>query len=334
MKMLMFDFRDSEISYFNKYDLTDFEIEFIKEPLNEMSVLTEKQLCETDIVSVYITSSVTEKVIKKFKNLRIISTRSTRYGHIDLKYCTQNNIAVFNVNEYGENAAAQYTFLLVLSIIRKLIPSYTDMQRGLINHEKYEGKELENLTIGIVGCNKTGRSVAKIANNFGMKINVCDYKKDNEIFPFTNYCSFDELLQESDVITLHLPYTSETHHIINEDALKKIKKGAVLINISRGELVDVIALYNSLAEGHIGGAALDSIECDKIVVNSLPIDTESEHSACITKALAVQKLLGMPNVIITPHIAYNTRETNENILSSMFNSLRDFTKGLHTNQLR
>ena len=330
--MLMFDFRDSEKEFFNTHEFKDFEIEFIKEPLNEMSVLTEKQLSETDIISVFITSDVTENIIKKFKNLRIISTRSTGFNHIDTRYCTQNNIAVFNVGEYGQTSVAQYTFMLILALVRKLIPAYLDVQKNLTAHESYEGRNLESLSIGILGCGAIGSSVAKIANFFGMKIYACSYEKNPDISNFTTYCSFDELIKNSDILTLHLPYNSETYHIINDDVLKKMKKNAFVINTSRGELIDIIALYNNLISGQIGGAALDVTECDNVAMNELPIN--AGYSKCLTKALAVQKLLGMQNVIITPHIAYNTKESVEKLLSVTFNNIRDFSKGLHTNQLR
>ena len=145
MKMLFFDFRESEKEFFNNNNLTDFDIEFIKEPLNELSVLSEEQLEQTDVISVFISSNVTENVIKKFKNLRIITTRSTGYNHIDLKYCTQKNIAVFNVANYGESSVAQFTFMLILSLVRNLIPAYIDIQRSMVNHPSYEGRDINKL---------------------------------------------------------------------------------------------------------------------------------------------------------------------------------------------
>ena len=332
--MLMFDFRDSEKEYFKKNKLPDFDIEFIKEPLNEMSILNDKQLNETDVISVFITSELTDSVIKKFKNLRIISTRSTGYNHIDLKYCTQNNIAVFNVGEYGARSVAQYTFMLILALIRKLIPAYMSTQNNMISHELLEGRNLENLTIGILGGGAIGSSVAKIANFFGMSILICSYEKNPEISTFAKYVSKEEIFEKSDIISLHLPYKSETYHIINESSFEKMKDGVFIINTARGELADIVALYNNIVSGKISGAALDVIECDNIAVNSSPLNFEGENSQCTAKALAVHKLLGMNNVIITPHIAYNTKESVDTILNTTFNNIRDFSKGMHTNQLK
>ena len=334
MKMLMFDFRDSEKEFFQKHELKDFEIEFIKEPLNELSNLTDKQLEETDVISVFITSDVTEKVIKQFRNLRIISTRSTGYNHIDVKYCIQNNIAVFNVNQYGESSVAEFTFMLILALVRKLIPAYLSTQNNLVSHENFEGQNLKSLSIGIIGCGTIGSSVAKIANFFGMKVYAYSYEKNNEISHFCEYCELDKLIKNSDIVTLHLPYTNETYHIINDKTIKNMKKGAILINTARGELVDIIALHNNLVSGDLGGAALDTVECENIAINNIPININENNSKCITKTLALEKLMGMDNVIITPHIAYNTKESVNTLLNTTFNNLRDYSKGLHTNQVR
>ena len=132
--MLMFDFRESEKDFFEQNKFSDIDITFISEPLNELSVLTEEQLCETDVISVFITSKVCENVIKKFKNLRVIATRSTGYNHIDVKHCSQNNIAVFNVEEYGQTSVAQFTMTLIMALVRNLFPAYLDIQRNFLDY--------------------------------------------------------------------------------------------------------------------------------------------------------------------------------------------------------
>lgn len=332
MKMLLFDFRKSEREFFEKTELSDFEIEFIKEPLNEISNLTEEQIEDTDIISVFITSSVTQNVIKKFKNLRMIVTRSTGYNHIDIEYCLKNNIAVFNAGSYGEISVAQYTFMLILALVRKFIPAYVDTQRNIINYEKYEGNNLENLSLGILGGGAIGSAVAKIANFFNMKVYVCSLEKNPEVSSFAEYVNIEELLKKSDILTLHIPYTTENYHLINEESFKKMKDGSFIVNTSRGELLDVVALYNNMLSGKIAGAALDVLECEHLTAHDIPIKDDDEQ--CLSIAYVTQKLLGMNNLIITPHIAYNTTESVNRILSSGFNSVRDYLKGLHTNQIR
>lgn len=335
MKMLMFDFRESEKTFFERNEFKDIDITFISEPLNEMSILSEEQLQDTDVISVFITSNITENVIKKFKNLRIIATRSTGYNHIDVKYCSQNNIAVFNVEEYGQTSVAQFTITLMLALIRNLFPAYFDTQRNIINHPDYEGRNLNKLTLGIIGCGAIGSAVAKIGNFFDMKILVCSHAKRTDVSSFAEYVTMDEVLSNSDIITLHLPYTSENYHIIGENEFKKMKDGTYIINTARGELIDIVALYENLVSGKIKGAALDVFECEHLALNQEIVTEEIRdyEPRCMTSAYIFQKLLGMENVIVTPHIAYNTQESVDTLLETTFNNIRDFSKGMHSNQV-
>lgn len=335
MKMLMFDFRESERKFFNNNDFPDFDITFIKEPLNEMSELTQEQYDETDIISVFISSNLCPEVLSRFKNLRVIATRSTGYNHIDVKHCSQNNIAVFNVEEYGQTSVAQYTFALILALVRNLFPAYLDIQRNYVNHADYEGRDLDNLTIGIVGCGAIGSAVAKIADFFNMKVLVHSIVKRQEVNSFVEYVTLDELLERSDIVSLHLPYTAENYHMFGEKEFSKMKNGAYFINTARGELIDIVALYENLLSGKLKGAALDVLECEYLALSpdNIVEDIKSQKSNCVASALITQKLLGMSNVIITPHIAYNTQESVEKLLDTTFNNIRDYHKGFRNNQV-
>jgi len=335
MKMLMFDFRDSEKKFFKNNEFPDFDITFIPEPLNEMSKLTREQYEETDVISVFISSNLTEDVLSKFKNLRVVATRSTGYNHIDVKYCSQHNIAVFNVEEYGQTSVAQFTFGLILALVRNLFPAYLDIQRNYVNHANYEGRNLNKMTLGIIGCGSIGSVVAKIANSFNMKVLIHSYAKRNDISSFADYVSLEELLKISDIITLHLPYTSENYHMIGEEEFALMKDGAYFVNTARGELIDILALYESLLNGKLRGAALDVLECEYLALNPENVieEIKTYDARCVASALITQKLLGMPNVIITPHIAYNTEESVETLLETTFNNIRDFHKGFRNNQV-
>lgn len=335
MKMLMFDYRESEEEFFKHNQFSDIDITFIKEPLNEMSNLSEEQLSETDVISIFITSNLCENVLKKFKNLRIIATRSTGYNHIDVKYCSQNNIAVFNVEEYGQTSVAQYTFALILALVRNLFPAYYDIQKNIINHPDYEGRDLDKLTLGIIGCGSIGSSVAKIANSFGMNVLVHSYAKRNDVSEFAEYTTLEYVLRNSDIITLHLPYSTEVYHMLGENEFNMIKDGAYIVNTARGELINNVVLYENLISGKIKGAALDVFECEHIAIHSQNIidEIKDANSKCVTSALVMQKLLGMENVIVTPHIAYNTQESIDTLLKTTFNNIRDYSKGLHSNRV-
>lgn len=334
MKMIIFDFRESEREFFEKNDFKDFDITFVKEPLNEMSQLTDEQLTETDVISVFISSSLTAEVISKFKNLRIIATRSTGYNHIDVKYCSQYNIAVFNVEQYGQNSVAQFTIGLMIAIVRNILPAYFGMQKSLVNHADYEGRSLEKMTLGIIGGGAIGSGVAKIAKAIGMRVIVYSYKKAEILNEVVDFVELDELLALSDVVSLHIPLNNETYHFIGENEFNKMKDGVYLINTARGELIDTVQLYENLMNGKIKGAALDVFECEKTTFSGdiLP-EIKGSNSKCLTSALVIEKLLGCPNVILTPHIAYNTKEAIETLLETSFNNIKDYAKGLNTNRV-
>ncbi|MBE7711115.1 MAG: lactate dehydrogenase [Cyanobacteria bacterium SIG31] len=333
MKMLIFDFRDSEREFFEKNDFTDFELTFIKEPLNSMTQLTEEQWKETDVISTFINSSVTADIINKFKNLRIITTRSTGYDHIDLKCCINNNIAVFNVDQYGQKAVAEYTLGMMIALVRNIMPAYLDVQKNIINHPDYEGRNLCSMTLGVIGCGAIGEAVAKLALSFGMKVLVTSYARCNDVDALVEYVSLEDLLKKSDIISLHIPYTKETHHFLGEKEFKQMKDGVYIINTARGELIDGIVLYENLISGKVYGAALDVLECEQVSLTGDISNIKHSDTACVASALITQKLLALKNVIITPHIAYNTKEAVEALLETTFNNIRDFVKGEHSKRL-
>lgn len=335
MKMLMFDFRDTEKEFFDNNKLVDFDLSFIGEPLNADYKLTEEQKLETDIISVFRSSNLTDKVLKQFKNLRIIATRSYGYGHIDLDYCIEHNIAVLNVEQYGEEAVAQYAIALIIVLVRNMLPAILDMKGHKINYKHYEGKKLNNLTLGIVGCGKIGSAVAKIANYFGMRVLIHSYMQNPELDSFCDFVSLDELLSESDVISLHLLYTGDNYHLIGKEEFEKMKDGVVFVNTARGELLDIKALYDNLVKGKVKAAALDVLECEFISTHPGELSNviKDSESHCVETALVTQKLFNMDNVIITPHIAYNTHESVNYLLTKTFNNIRDYIKGVNTNRV-
>ncbi len=333
MKMIIFDFRESERDFFNRNDFKDFDITFINEPLNSLTQLTEEQWNETDIISVFISSSVTQDVIDRFKNLRIIATRSTGYNHIDIKCCEGKNIAVFNVEQYGQKAVAEYTLGMILTLVRNILPAYLDVQKNQVHHPDYEGRNLCSMRLGIIGCGAIGEAVAKLALSFGMEVLITSYSKCKEIDEHVRYVQLDDLLKESDIITLHIPYTEESHHFLDENEFKKMKDGVYIINTARGELINSIVLYENLVSGKVKGAALDVLECEHVALTGDLSHIKNSDTVCVASALITQKLLGLKNVIITPHIAYNSKEAIETLLTTTFNNIRDFLKGEHSHRL-
>ncbi len=335
MKMLMFDFRDSEKEYFDINIPNDLEIDFIPEPLDEDTVLTDEQKNETVILSVFINSNLTPEVLSQFKNLQIIATRSTGYNHINLEYCRNNNIAVINAPYYGKTSVAQYTIGMILMLTRNVLLAANDIKNRHIDYQKYEGVNLSGLTLGVIGTGSIGGAVCKLANKFDMKIYAHDIKINDEIKDFVEYVDFNELISKSDIITLHIPYILEFYHMLSDKEFKQMKDGVYIINTSRGELIDTGALYENIRNGKIKGAALDVLECEYINYEQDEITNvvKTASETCLENVIITDKLMQFDNVIITPHIAYNTKESVINILNSIFTSIKNHFNGEHTNRI-
>lgn len=335
MKMLMFDFRESEKEYFKTNTPNDIEIEFIEGPLNEDTELTDSQKTETSIISVFISSELSEKVISQFRNLQIIATRSTGFNHINIEYCRKNNIAVINVPDYGKNSVAQYTIGMILSLTRNVFIASNDIRNRQINYPKYEGKGLHELSLGVIGTGSIGSAVCELANKFDMKIYAHDIKINDHLKEFVEYVDFETLIKNSDIITLHVPYIVEFYHMISDSEINKMKDGAYLINTSRGELVNTSAIYNGLMSGKLKGVALDVLECEHLNYETKEL-TDAVSKApenCLENVIITDKMMQFDNVIITPHIAYNTNESVINILNSIFLAIKKLYNGEHMNRI-
>ena len=333
MKMLMFDFRDTEKEFFETNELRDFQIKFFKESLTEKTELSEDDYNNTDIISVFTLSQLKSGVLSKFKNLRVIATRSTAYSHIDTEYCINKNIAVLNVENYGSTSVAQYTIGLMFALVRNIFSAYIGIKRNEVNLSEYEGRNLNSLTVGIIGCGAIGSTVAKICKFFGMRVLIYSINKKKELEDSCEFVSFEKLLEESDIISLHIPYTEENYHLISQEEIDKMKDGVILINTARGELIDIKALYENLKNRKIRAVGLDVLECEFSNTMELSEFIDNSDSQCMETALFTQKLLEMKNVIITPHIAYNTTESVNYILKTTINNIRDYMKGMNSNRV-
>lgn len=331
MNILFFDLRESEKQFFKNNQFCDFNIVFKEESLTEKTRLSEEEYENTCILCVYRSSILTENVLKKFKNLRMIATRSHGFTHINLDYCIKNRINVLNVEQYGEDAVAEFALGIIIDLTRKIKTSMFDIREHKINPKNYEGELLNKKTIGIIGCGKVGIKLAEIANFFDMKVLVSSYKEAPQFKTFCNVVPFDKLLKESDIIYLHMPFTTENYQIIGENELNLMKKGVYIVNTSSVELIDLQALYNHLMSGHVSGAGLDILESDYVKGKSKDLGNETMSTKYNYKL--TEKLLDMKNVLITPHLAYNTVEYIDYVLESTFNNIRDNIKGIYTHRV-
>ena len=232
----------------------------------------------------FINSELNDEVINSFKNLRIISTRSTGVDHINKLSVQSKNIAVVNVEGYGSRSVAQYTIGLMIALVRHIIPAARNVMDKKFNCEDFVGRDLSKLTLGVVGTGAIGVGVCKLAQAFNMRILAYDINEKQELINTTDvkYVDFNTLLRESDIITLHLPYTGDNLNMFSSEQFSIMKNTSYLINTSRGELVNTLELYNAISKGAIKGAALDVFE-DEPNVNP--------------------DLLNLDNVTLTPHIA-------------------------------
>lgn len=250
-------------------------------------------------------------VIDQLPKLRLIVTRSTGYNHIDWKHAASKGIPVCNVPGYGSNTVAEFAAGLMLSVSRKIPKAAQRYSQNDYSIDGLEGVDLEGKTIGIVGTGSIGLKMARIVK--GLSMHVCAYdaiedKMSAERIGFA-YVTFEELLQKSDVVSLHLPLNEKTHHIINAQTLSRMKTGAILINTGRGELVDTEALIVALKERRLFGVGLDVIEGERERIYDF----------------------GDLNAVVSTHIGWFTHEAVSRIVTIALNNIRAFLKGVPTN---
>ena len=240
----------------------------------------------------------------------MIATRSTGFDHIDIEECAKRNIRVVNVEQYGKTSISEFTIGLMLLLVRKILPAVRDMRRQDVNASRYIGRDVRNLRMGIIGTGAIGASVCHIAKMLGISLLAFDVVKNNNLEGVVEYVDFETLLKNSDIVSLHIPYNKENHHIISSYELSIMKSGAYVINTARGELLDTMALYDALVSGKLAGCALDVHECEGIVLNvgNTLLNLEHADKSCIQRAVITQRLAELDKVIMTPHIAYNTQD--------------------------
>ena len=220
MKVVFFDLTKEDKIYFEKNLPKNIVGHFYSESFDS-TYIPDNETQDAEAISVFVSGKIDENLLKKFPNLKYIFTRSVGFDHIDINYCNLKNIKIFNAKHYGDNTIAEYTFAILLSVIRNIPSAMLDVKEGKVKQLKYRGLELFGKTLGIIGLGSVGRQVAKIAEAFSMNVICYDIKTNSNY----NFVSLDELLEKSDVITLHAPYSKQTENIIGALAFSKMKKG-------------------------------------------------------------------------------------------------------------
>lgn len=273
------------------------------------------QFKELTALTIKSQSVVNAAVLRQLKQLKLVCLRVTGYDNVDLQACEKNGAAVYYVPDYCADAVAEHVFALLLSAVRKILIAQNQVKNGKFAYEDYQGYTLAGKTLGLIGTGKIGRQVIKISQAFLMKIIAYDIAPDKKLAKKMGfrYVSLDELLRGSDVISLHIPLVPKTNHLIDEESIKKMKNGVILINVSRGGVIDTKAMVKQMAKFRY--VCLDVLEDEKSFNKDNPLLKYPEK------------------VLITPHCAFFTELTYPRSGKITMENIERFKKGDSHNRL-
>ena len=325
-RVVFFEMEAWHKQYVKRHAPKDWDLAIFKEAL---TLDTLALAGDATVISVFVFSDMSCAVISNLPELQLICTRSTGYDHIHLDSCCERSIVVSNVPRYGENTVAEHAFGLILSLSRNIYHAYQHTLQLDFSLKGLRGFDLKGKTLGVVGAGAIGLHVIRIAKGFGMDVLAYDTREQPmlaEVMGF-RYVPLKELLANSDVISLHVPLIPETFHLINNETIRMIRKGALLINTARGAIVDTGAVVTALDEGILAGAGLDVLEGEEAI---------KEEAQLLGRELPVEKLraivqsyalLHRDNVIITPHIGFYSVEAEERLLHTTIGNIEGFLRG-------
>lgn len=327
MKTIFFEIESSETDLLASV-ARNVEYDIVKAPLSAENAT---HFADAEIISCFVHSRLDRAVLEKFKNLKLIATRSTGCNHIDLGYCSERGIVVANVPAYGAHTVAEHVFALLLALSRHLRQALQQTREGNFDLRGLQGFELYGKTIGIIGTGFIGMRTAEIARGFGMTVLAHDIQPHMDSarqIGFT-YTSIDRLIAQSDIISLHVPETRSTHHLLSEREFGLMKDGVIIINTARGSNIDVKALIAALAKGKVGGVGLDVLPNEPSIREEAELLRANHDKSNDLEAMMVdQVLLHHKNVIVTPHSAFYTKEAVERILQTTCDNIRAYLDGI------
>lgn len=318
MKIAFFDTKPYDVLSFDKYkNEYGVEIKYFETKLNEDTV---ELASGYDAVCVFVNDSVNSSVIDALvaSGVQILALRCAGFNNVDIKYAF-GKLHVLRVPAYSPYAVAEHTMALLLTSIRRIHKAYIRTRDFNFSLSGMMGFDLHGKTVGIVGTGKIGRVFANICSGFGMKIIAYDKYPSKDLTSVLEYVSLDELFRRSDIISLHCPLTDESYHLINEESLGKCKKGVVILNTSRGALVDAEALLSAIKSRKVGAACLDVYEEE----SELFFEDKSGH---IIEDDVLARLISMPNVIVSSHQAFLTEEALANIAQTTLENIVGFAR--------
>ena len=325
IKIAFFDTKEYDKASFARYEKPgEIEFKFLETKLTEDTV---ELANDCDVVCVFVNDTVNDKVIDKLydSGTKMIALRCAGYNNVDVQHAYKK-IHVSHVPAYSPYAVAEHTAALLLTSIRRIHKAYNRTRDFNFSLSGLTGFDLHGKTVGVIGTGKIGRIFVDICRGFGM--NVIAYDAYPAADSGITYVSLDELFERSDIISLHCPLTDETKHMINAAAIEKMKKGVVILNTSRGALIDAEALLEGIKARKVGAACLDVYEEEADIF----FEDRSGH---ILNDELLSRLISMPNVIVTSHQAFLTEEALNNIAETTINNIRSYFEndGICDNEL-
>lgn len=310
-----FDSKSYDIDAFNRVN-SNYKFHFFEVKLSEKTVILAKGM---DAVCVFVNDEISKNVLEKLNeyDIHLLALRCAGFNNVDIE-SAYKKVHIVRVPAYSPNAVAEHSMALLLCLNRKIHKAYLRTRDFNFNIQGLTGFDLYNKTIGVIGTGKIGLAFIKICQGFGMNVLAYDPFPRNDLE--LNYVTLNELFTNSDIISLHCPLTNDTKHIINDKTIKLMKKNVVLINTSRGGLVDSNALLNGLREKKIMGACLDVYEEEADLFFE-------DNSSQIIQDDILSLLISLPNVIITSHQGYLTQEALGEIAKVTIQNFDDYFDG-------
>lgn len=327
MKVAVFDSRPYTRDAFQKHVSAEFPMTFFEHRLTEDTVASAAGF---DAVCVFVNDTVNARVVERLHEFGIglVAMRCSGYNNVDLVACARHGVSVVRVPAYSPPSVAEHSVALMLTLNRHMTRAHARVREGNFSLDGLVGFEMHGKTAGIVGTGRIGRCAVDILRGFGCRLLAYDPYPDATLAERTGllYTDLDALLRESDIISLYVPLLPSTHYLINGEAIAKMKRGVMLINTSRGALVDTRALIQGLKSGKVGSAGLDVYE------------EESEyffedHSDSGVADDVLARLMTFNNVIITSHQAFLTREALDSIARITLANIGEFAEGRRGNGL-
>lgn len=318
MKIAFFDTKSYDCEVFEpKLKEAGIKVKFYETLLDEDSAVLAKGY---DAICVFVNDVVNSKVIDLLKEfgVKFIALRCAGFNNVDYKYANSQGITVVRVPAYSPYAIAEHAMALLLTSTRKIHRAYIRTRDFNFSLQGLTGFDLYGKTVGVIGTGKIGKIFINICKGFGMNVIAYDRYPDDSLD--VTYKSLDEIYRESDIISYHCPLTDETLHMFNRGTLGKIKPGIVIINTSRGALIDAEALIEGIKDKKIGAACLDVYEEEAGYFYE-------DRSDSIIDDDTLSRLISMPNVIVTSHQAFLTREALENIATTTIDNLLKLDAG-------